>query len=385
MTSIDRLRELGAERVHGDTISLREKPLWEGPNSSEPNGGITFSTLSRFLVCRERFRLYIMEGLRSEDKFNHKLEYGNMWHLCEEAYRNLPAAYDSALYWKDSLQRYGVELCKKYPFDQYQIDHWYNVLLVQFPIYVDYWRQHSEKGMITPLLREKVFDVPYSLPSGRAVRLRGKWDGVDLVDGENGSSAVWLCEHKTKGDIKESQIKRQLKYDLQTMLYLAALKEWQDLDDYGIPIRTSDLVDNRVGGVKYNVVKRPLSGGKGTIVRKKGTKKVAPETKEHYYQRLSDIIKADPQSYFMRWNVAVTTKDIERFRTECLDPVLESLVDWYDWVKNNSNPFRGPSHWRSPFGVSGSIDQYESEYDEYLDSGSMVGLRRVDKLFEELT
>jgi hypothetical protein len=340
-------------------------------------------------VCRERFRLYIIEGLRTEDKFNHKLEYGNMWHLCEELVEGWVQWQQGKPPWTEGLMHYARGLCERYPYDQYQIDHWYNVCRIQFPIYLDYWRQHSEKDKVTPLLREQVFDVPYSLPSGRVVRLRGKWDGVDLVERES-DSGIWLCEHKTKGDIRESQIKRQLKYDLQTMLYLVALKEWQDLDDYGIPIRTSELVDNRVLGVKYNVVKRPLSGGKGTIVRKKGTKRVAPETKEHYYQRLSDIIKAEPQSYFMTWDVTITTKDIERFRIECLDPVLENLIEWYEFVAScNREPqnmwkTRDGLHWRTPFGVSGSVDQYNSEYDDYLDSGSMVGLRRVDKLFEEL-
>ncbi len=56
-------------------------PLWKGPEVD----GITFSLLSRFIACPERFRILVTEGLQPHDEFNHRIEYGNMWHTCEEA------------------------------------------------------------------------------------------------------------------------------------------------------------------------------------------------------------------------------------------------------------------------------------------------------------
>ena len=89
---------------------------------------------------------------------------------------------------------------------------------VQFPIYLRWWsKKKDEKGRVS-LLQEQVFNVPYELPSGRVVYLRGKWDGIDLIKGN-----VWLLEHKTKGDIDEHILNRNLSFDLQTMLYLVAL------------------------------------------------------------------------------------------------------------------------------------------------------------------
>ncbi len=42
-------------------------------------------------------------------------------------------------------------------------------------------------------------------------------------------------------------------------------------------------------------------------------------------------------------------------------------------------------HWRHPFGSINWVDEAgETELDEYLDSGSTVGLRRVTNLFPEL-
>ena len=53
------------------------------------------------------------------------------------------------------------------------------------------------------------------------VYLRGKWDGVyhSIEDG------IWIDESKTKGEIDRVKIERRLKYDIQTMFYLVALKE----------------------------------------------------------------------------------------------------------------------------------------------------------------
>lgn len=144
--------------------------VWRGPSED----GITFSLLSRFLVCRERFRYLVVEGLKPADRFNHRLEFGQLWHTCEEA---LAAGVD----WKYHLQVYAFNLARRYPMDQGEVHKWYEVCKLQFPIYLDYWRKHPDVTSRQNLLKEQVFDVPYKLPSGRTVRLRGKWDSVDLV------------------------------------------------------------------------------------------------------------------------------------------------------------------------------------------------------------
>ncbi len=157
-----------------------------------------------------------------------------------------------------------------------------------------------------------------------------------------------------------------------------------------------------IAGVRYNVIRRPLSGGKGSIVQKKGSKNVPPETKQEYYARLAQYIKDEPESYFMRWNVHVTPTDIQRFREQCLDPILESMCDWWSWIqvtdsgrkdatvkvqigKDNFRFVHSSIHWRHPFGVWNSIDEVGySDLDEYLSSGSTTGLQTTDILFPEL-
>ena len=350
--------------------------MWKGPEQD----GITFSLLSRYLVCKERFRLLVVEGLRPKPEFNHRIEYGQMWHVCEETY----AGRQGLTSVRDALKRYAQGLCKQYPLQQEQIQHWYNVCLVAFPIYVAHWAKHPDVKQRTPLLQEQVFDVPYTLPSGRVVRLRGKWDGVDLV-GPKRDQGIYNQENKTKGDINEQQMQRQLQFDLQTMLYLVALV--LHTYEHGPLSKAADGVPIR--GVRYNVGRRPLSGGKGSIRRHQATKTKAEETPEHFYSRLGDIIKEDPSHFFMRWEVEVTSQDIERFKREFLSPILEGLCDWWEKMQINKDPFdrysRAGWHYRTPYGFYNVLAEGGStELDEYLATGSTVGLEHTDKLFREL-
>jgi hypothetical protein len=395
----------------------RQWPLWKGPESSDEQGGITFSLLSRFLVCRERFRLLVVEGLKPNEGWNFKLGYGNMWHTCEEA---LAAGCS----WESALANYARTEAAKYKYNQDVINHWYSVCLVQFPIYIDYWQHHTDETMRKPLLEEQPFNIGYTLPSGRVVYLRGKWDSVDWLPAHREgitdySAGVWLKEIKSKGDIKEQQMMRQLKYDMQTLLYLTALKECP-----------TGAYEGELIGVRYNVVRRPLSGGKGTIVRSQGTKgskcskckgagvvtrKVyrdevecdkclgrcrigakPEETYEAFYGRLSDVINENKPDFFMRWKTAISAEDIATFQRQTLNPILEQLCDWWDWIQNcEGDPFSSKSaivgppqcgpHWRHPFGVWNSLlEGGATDYDTHLENGSIIGLEVVDNLFPEL-
>lgn len=389
-------------------------PLWKGPEVD----GITQSMLANWLVCRERFRIKYVEGWVEADRFNHRTGYGDMWHVCEEFHA-------AGKEWLLPLTEHCKGLCRRYPLQQEEVNKWYQVCKVQFPLYVDHWSRHQDVKDRTPLLQEQVFDVPYKLPSGRTVRLRGKWDSVDLI-GKGKGAGIYLQENKTKGDIDEQQIKAQLTFDLQTMVYLVALIAYQTqpkqyrLGGEGLPRGSSIL------GVRYNVIRRPLSGGKGTIKQHEATKgskcpkcngegkppkSTMPgafggtcpkcggqgriggkpaETDAEYFQRLSGIIKDSPDDFFMRWKVEVSPGDVARFRKECLDPILEQLFDWYYAVTFDKNCRRWAGlnaiNYRMPYGVySPLLDGGGTVYDEYLATGSTVGLVKADRLFKELS
>lgn len=157
------------------------------------------------------------------------------------------------------------------------------------------------------------------------------------------------------------------------------------------------LLSSPVLGVRYNVVRRPLSGGVGNIKphAAKFTKTTATpaETMDQFYERLRrDYIADDPGYWFFRVRAEVSQRDIQVFRDTCLDPLLECLCDWYDWNCNmdpkSETRFataRG-LHYRTPFGIYNSLTDGngETEYDHYMENGSESGLRRTESLFTEL-
>lgn len=377
MSLADDLRAAG---VTDEMSPGRRKAVWSGPNGTNSQGGITFSLLCKFLVCRERFRCLVIDGLKAREGFNHRLEYGNMWHLCEEVYGKNGD-------WLAALTTYAKELCRKYTISQEDIDKWYRVCKAQFPEYLKFWENRKVKDRRITLMSEVSFDVPYTLPSGRQVRLRGKWDQI-FLDKEG----VKLQENKTKGDIDERAIGTQLKFDLQTMMYLIALDA--DKDEIGNVLNNQELWYDGwdIRGVVYNVVRRPLSGGRHTIVQHKPTKSNPQgESKEAYYERLQGLIASEPDFFFMRWNVGITQEDIKRFRKECLDPILENLCHWWDHQSGACDPTEAthglpPSNWRFPYGIYNPLtDGGGTELDNYLINGDMTGLQRTTNLFPELT
>lgn len=360
------------------------KSVWQGPDKD----GVTYSLLCRFLSCRERFRLMVVEGLAPTPVFNGPLEFGNMWHVCEEAFSGwdedgeYQVSGDGYDVWGPALTVYAQGLQRAYPFSQEQVQHWYGLCRVMFPEYVRYWADMRDSRVRTPLLSEHKFAVPYNLPSGRKVVLRGKWDSVDLLTDEN--ETVWLQENKTKGKVDADKIQRQLGFDLQTMIYMTAL----EASRYKKPLVSLVPKGSAIAGVRYNVVKRPAH-----YCGKK-------ETHEEFLARFGGIISAAPEDFFLRFEALVSQTDINRFRRECLDPILEQLCDWWDWVKDGKDPFRTEDrkgyvysedappvgvHWRHPFGVYNALDEGgASELDGYMDTGSTVGLDKVTNLFPEL-
>lgn len=362
----------------------------------------------------------MIEGLKASEGWNKSLGYGNLWHTCEEA---LAGGSD----WKAALKKYAQEQLREYqaPNDQTAIDHWYRVCLTQFPEYVAYWSKHPDVIDRRPLFQEQTFNVPYRLPSGRTVYLRGKFDSVDLVRGTDrkykadGSIApmtlkekadpncygigtgVWLQENKTKGDINEEMLKRQLSsgFDLQTMLYLIALQKLGETTDLGYVSEghaASDDPPFPIVGVRYNVIRRPLSGGKGSIKQHQPSKgNPAGETRDEFYERLRrDYIAAEPEYWFMRWNIEISAKDIERFKRETLNPILERLCQWYEvaahWQREGKpeEVFTDSEsgHFRLPYGVYNVIAEGGmADVDEYMLNGNEVGLCRTENLFPELS
>lgn len=371
-----------------------EVPLWLGPCDPGERGGLTQSMIQKFLVCRERFRITYVEGLQTFETFRMALEYGNLWHACEEAWA---LGQD----WEKALTAYTQKLVAQYRTQQEQVVQAHHVCRTQFPIYIEFWAKHKAMQKREQVSAEHKFHVPYTLPSGRVVWLRGKMDSVDIVTHQR-KRKTWLQENKAQGTPDEADIKSQLYCDLQSMMYLVALRE--------DPLFAETLAKAPLEGIRYNVIRRPLAGGKHSIRQHQPSKaKPGGETKEEFYDRLGSLIREDAAFFFMRWNAVVPAGDLVRFENRTLIPILEQICDWYEHiaecVKHGWNPFttsythrldidesgndqlttESYVHWQHPFGVYNIVNEGgRSDVDEYLQSGSESGLARTKILFPEL-
>lgn len=366
----------------------KRDPLWQGPENDGPLGGISQSLLTDFLVDRERFRLLAIEGLRTMDQFDHKLEFGNLWHACEES--NAAGGM-----WPLRLEAECEKLSEKYPLSRQAIHKWKMTIATQFPIYLDYWSKTKRRdGTRKSLMQEEVFHVAYELPSTRVVYLRGKWDEVYCLTHKRQRSIV-LQETKTKSELDEMKIRQRLLFDLQTLLYIIAL------DTHFSNNGELDLVPMEID---YNVIRRPFSGGEGNIKQHQPTKKNPQgESESEFYRRLAkDYIAKEPKNWFMNITVGLSSHDIERFKRKLLNPILENLCDWYTWmtqardiwspdqqisIRRGMMPVRTVDysiHWQMPYLFNPFVQGWTTEFDHYLESGTEVGLKRVDTLFREL-
>ena len=371
-TIADRLKSRGIE----NHFPLNDV-LWQGPCNPGPLGGISQSMLSSFLECRERFRQRYLEGWYPIDKFNHTIEFGQMFHIAEEMNGNGQP-------WQEPVHAYAANLCQKYPLSQEEINKYHQALLVQYPIYLDYWAKHEAPGEdAVVVFREKVFHEEYVLPSGRSVWLRGKGDGADSVsiwgNIKYDTRALILHENKTKSEIRREIIEQRLAFDLQTALYLVCLQKLYP--------------DQQVVGVRYNVIRRPFSSGKGCIKKAEGKMLKSGwkegESQEDFNARLQQYFIEEPETWFARWSITVTQGDLDNFRHKFLNPLLEQLCDWYNFVTSQvgiKDPFQDSLHWQTPFGLWNSLRDGSgtTDYDELLLNGSSVGLERATSLFREL-
>lgn len=362
------------------------RAVWDGPCNDGTNGGVTQSLLNFYLMDLERFRIRTMEGLVEEPTFQHRLEYGNLWHIAEENYA-------AGKPYEAEVLKYAKYLMTKHRSQQSEILKWYNIVLATFPNYIKKWGKEKEQKS---LLQEEVFHVPYKLScSGRTVWLRGKFDSVHLFP-----KYLELQENKTPGDPNVEQIKRMLQFELQTMVYVIALQEY--LKTVGIEEDKSRKVKLTALPirVKYNIARRPLSGGKHSIKQKKD------QTETEFYQELSERIASDLDFFFIRFDSQISEYDITRFKRTCLDPVLENLCDDYEWWndcyrsklssknelydttrRSTCFPEHIRRHYILPFGMYHPIAEGKGTYvDEYILSGgkSTRGLVTDKQLFPEL-
>lgn len=287
--------------------------------------------------CRESFRLGAVEGWTPKN-IKVPLEFGSAFHKCMEyvegggRVENIDRVCDDYLSARKKDKNAGMTAD-----DLTDLERVMGMVEVTYQAYFDYWndvptfvsaKRKYRDSAFKYKYQEEAFDVVHLLPSGRKVRLRGRWDAVLT---HPITKRLMLQENKTKERIDEYAITHGLKKDLQTQFYLWSLHLTE-----GVYPRH----------VLYNVIRRP------------GLRPGVKETVVEFVKRVSDDIDARPDHYFMRWVVDVDIEDIVNFRDRTLNPLLATIVEWWDSIKHD--PFSpwtladgkpNMLHFERPFGI----------------------------------
>lgn len=342
-TPQERMAELAKKR------GKNGKPLWDLDRD-----GITYTMLSRFMVCRERFRLSAVEGW-SETGLQAALEFGSAFHRCLENPKSSP---------EKITRQYQAERVASKALFRNQLQEFETLMGIVEAVVHGYRSIYSDDDAKTKttVFHEEKFDIQYalSLPVNyREVRLRGRFDHVF----RDKLGKLWLLETKTKSDIDDDGISRTLSQDLQTMLYVSALEK---------------MTGEKVAGVVYNVIRRPA-------LRQKKSESI-----RQFVLRVKQTVLEQADKYFLRWTHTLDKHDLSKWQARTLDPLLRQVCSWWDSIKKH--PFDpeylyrpGSEHYQRPFGVYDSLASgRRGDFFELLTGGSTSGLKRREVAFPEL-
>lgn len=171
--------------------------------------------------------------------------------------------------------------------------------------------------------------------------LRGKRDGVFRV-----KSALWVLETKFKGQIRTAELNDTLAFDFQNLFYLLNTE--------------LEMVGKRMGGVLYNIVRRPqLRQGKD-------------EDWGAFCQRVADDAAKRPEFYFVRFELAYPKKVIRAFR----DDLAIKLQDFEAWLNGRLPTYKNEAACTTVYG--------RCNYLQACAQGTPAGYVERERIFPEL-
>lgn len=171
-------------------------------------------------------------------------------------------------------------------------EYWERVLQIQTERYVDYYKDDFRLFNIEKT--EEDVDIMYPF-NGTMIRLRGK---IDLTFSTDHEGKRWLLDHKTTSSL---DLKTVAGWDFrfQFMFYL-----W---------LAMAANPDRKFAGYYINAIKKP------TIYQKK------TESAEAFYARLNCNMAMEPENYYYRDRLLLTSRSISYFEDFVLRPKLNRI------------------------------------------------------------
>jgi len=271
--------------------------------------GVTFSLLTTFKRCRERARLFLNGWTSKSNGFG--IIFGSLAHgVNQRIYDDVRTGQLTELPSEDYIRkvcRRVEELWKKEnpraDSDSKQYLEYSMILLeAVMPVYFKYWKKDFQ------LIWERVeteFKIPFEvqLPTGRRVStfMKGKIDG-SFRRTEAGRPRLFETKTKSRmGETGESNLADILPHELQVNIYLMYL--W--------------WVDKRLPeGLLYNIIRRP------------GMRQKKNESIVKFAKRVAADVRLRPEYYFIRLEMFIEKKDLEKQELELRDLVSDFIMWW---------------------------------------------------------
>lgn len=322
--------------------------------------GLTQGSIATFLDCREQFRLKYVFGYRAKSKSG-ATAFGSAFHDILSSIQH--SASGKVLTLDEAVAKHYESLggTNLVPAQAESISAMLATIRIMIQRYLERWAKDDAPKKWE--LREDTFNqrvtVEYGMVNegsagqpGCVIPLRGRFDGVF----RDKAGGLWLHETKTKGRIDEDGIAAMLPHDTQTQLYCWAIRK---------------RFGEAPKGVIYDVIRNP------------SIKQNQKETQPEFLARLDKDLQTRTDWYYMRWQVALTKKDLDTWEARFLYPVLSQIVAWWESIKENPhNPWTSPLHYVRPgafWSVYGRADLFNA-----LTSGNFFDLEQSKIIYPEL-
>ena len=311
------------------------KSVW-----SPRKNGLSVSGLNLWLVDRTAFELQYLRRLEVVEPWNKNLGYGLLMQAGIEGFiktGTVAGAYQlqNREFEKQIVQYSEID----------EIAYWTRIAGHQLTTFIDYYSEDLKKYGVTK--SELHHEAEVKLASGRTIKLHG------YIDGEGDGI---IMENKCRGEWDDQAIVDNIDLDLQFNTYcLLQRAATGELPQY----------------VWYQHIRRPCGFGY------KGPRKKAKESDDDYIKRLGEAINTDREYHFYRYLARPDKERFGRFCKECLFPILESFLDWYEYMTAADRAkLVNKYHWMQPYGLYDPFLKGTPErFREYRLTGTTRGLR----------
>jgi len=313
----------------------QSSPVW-----SPQQNGLSLSGLELWLVDKVAFEVSYLKNMEAVERWNKNMSYGLLVQAGIEGFIKTREMRGAAKLIHNTFEKQ----CREY--DDYEEIAWWTALAQhKVTTWVDMYGADLDKYGVTK--SEQNHKLNLTLPSGRSIILNGYLDG---------EGADIIMENKCRGEWNEEELAREIDLNLQinfyTLLYFGT---------YGkLPTK-----------IWYQHIRRP--GGFGYS----GPRQKSKETRTEYRNRLVEHINQEREYHFFRYWIRPNTERHERFMQECLYPMLEAFLDWYEYMTHyNRREEVNRVHWIQPYGLYNPFTEGTQErFRNYRLTGSTLGLR----------